>query len=214
MKGIIFDLDGTLIDSMPMWKHLDQHFIESKGMVYDSNISYEILGMNLEQAADHFRVRYQLPMTAEQIVQEWNHYLYEQYTNAVKLKPGVLALLDYYQSRGVKMCIATLTDRWLSEAAAKRLGLMDYMEFLVTANEVGKSKQFPDIYDVCATRMSVTPKTCVVMEDTLHAVITAKNAGYTVYGIYDETSRDTADIQRHSDKFVVDFGRLMEEEAW
>lgn len=213
MKGIIFDLDGTLIDSMPMWKHLDQHFIESKGMVYDSNISYEILGMNLEQAADHFRVRYALPMTVAQIVQEWNDYLYEQYTNAVKVKPGILELLEFYHSRGVKMCIATLTDRWLSQAAAERLRLMEYMEFLVTAGEVGKSKKFPDIYHACAARMGVKPENCVVMEDTLHAVITAKNAGYTVYGIYDETSRDTADIRQYSDKFIVDFGRLMEEEA-
>lgn len=209
IKGIIFDLDGTLIDSMGMWRGLDKHFILSQGVEYDPKISREIVGMTLEQAAAHFCKVLSLPKTASQVVDEWRAYLFNQYKHNILLKSGAKEFVEKCYKEGIKMCIATLTEKQMATMVLKKYELLDKMEFVLTVYEVGKSKLNPDIYLECSKKMGISARECLVVEDTCHAIKTAKKAGYTVYAIHEETSTKVDEIKEICDRYIMDFTELL-----
>lgn len=209
IKGAIFDLDGTILDSMGMWRNLDRNFVESFGKVYDPQISRDIVGMTLEQAADHFRKVLELGMTTEQILDQWNDHLLNQYKNVITLKNSVDKVIDKWYSKGIKMCVATLTDNSLASVALEKFGLLSKMEFILTVSQVGKSKRHPDIYLKSAEKMGLLPQECVVLEDTYYAIKAAKEAGFTVYCIDDENAVDRDKSKEICDKYITDFSVLL-----
>ena len=211
MFGVIFDLDGTLLDSMEMWRSLDQDFLERNGYKYNPKVSQRMLSKSLEEAASILQEEYNMTMSVEEILEEWNMELYDQYNNKLQLRPGAREVIELLHAHKVPMCIATLTERWHVKPALERLQVADKMDFILTVSEVGKSKRNPDIYVMCAQRMGVHPGDTVVMEDSLHALETAKKAGFVVYGVVDEHTDDAAEIRRLSDQTVTDFYELLKE---
>lgn len=209
LKGAIFDLDGTIVDSMGMWRSLDKDFITSQGVQYDPEMSKAIMGMTLEQAAEYFNKTLKLGKTTGQILGEWEDYLWDQYQNKIPLKRHSERLIEKWHREGIKMCVATLTDKPLAEAVLKKYGLLGKMEFVRTVAEVGKSKAHPDIYLQCAEEMGLKPQECVVLEDTCHAIETAKGAGFTVYAIDEATAGSKEKIRSVCDRYINHFDELI-----
>lgn len=209
MLGVIFDLDGTILDSMSMWQALDKGFLERHGYTYNPKISEMMLSKSLEDAAALIQEEYNMTMTVEEILEEWNMELYDQYNNELQLRPGAKEVIELLYKNNIPMCIATLTERWHARPALRRLEIEDKIMFLLTVSEAGKSKRDPDIYILCAQRMGVHPNDIVVMEDSLHALETAKKAGFTVWGVVDEHTENAAEIERMADATVTDFNELL-----
>lgn len=191
--GAIFDMDGTLLDSMPAWQDIGERYLRSIGIVPDADISDKLREMRLFEAAGYVNERYSLGKDSMQIIREINSMLEDFYFNRAELKPGVINLLDCLECLGVKMCIATATESYLAAAALKRNGIFKYFSKIFTCGELGISKNHPDIYLRAAEFMGTEIRNTLVFEDAFHAVKTASEAGFTVAAVYDRSSESHRD---------------------
>lgn len=210
MKAAIFDLDGTLLDSMKMWSRVGSVFLQGKGIETPADLAESVGQLTLMEAAAYFSSRFPLGMNPDEILQAWTEYIALQYRKEIILKPSVKEYIYRLRQNGIKMCVATLTDRPHVLAALERLEILDCMEFILTSSEVGKSKRSPDIYLRAAELLEVPIRDCVVFEDVLYAAKTAKKAGFTVYGVYDEDAApDQEEMQKVCDKYITNFEELL-----
>lgn len=182
----IFDMDGTLIDSMKFWKNLASEYLSSKGIKQVSEeLLQKIKPMTMSESAALFREDFGLSGDVEA---EMNAMMDEHYRNDIPLKDGVRAYLDMLHRKGVRMCVASATAEPLMESCLSRLGVRDYFKFLLSCETVGAGKSSPLVYHEAAKRLQANPNEIAVYEDALYAVKTAKNAGYYVIGVYDESA--------------------------
>jgi len=183
-KGAIFDMDGTLLDSMPVWKRLTAGYLEQFG-VYITDQEYAATeGMSQPEVAQFFIERYpSLPLNVQGLLDGMDELITARYAAIARPRAGVTAYLDGLRARGVKMAVATLTARRHAEKALRDRGMLDYFDFMLTIEDVGVSKWEPDIYLQSAARMGLTPAQCVVFEDAPYACTTAKRAGFYVCGV-------------------------------
>lgn len=183
----IFDMDGTLVDSMGFWRRLGVEYLHSKGV---QEIPPEILRMlrpmTLSQSTALFADAFHLPGTQEEILAEMNDMMAVHYGHDVPLKEGIAEYLDHLRNQGVAVCVASATDKPLMELCLGRLGILDRFAFLLSCEEVGCGKDRPDIYHIATERLGGTPQETVVYEDAPYAIRTAKDAGFQVAAIYDE----------------------------
>ena len=186
----IFDMDGTLVDSMVYWKHLATEFLESKGV---QNISPTVLErikpMTMTESAALFIREYGLSGTAENVAAEMNAMMDEHYRNDIPLKSGVSAYLEALHSRGVVMCVASATAEPLIDACLTRLGVAHYFSFLLSCEAVGAGKNRPDVYWEAAKRLGAQPAEIAVYEDALYAANTAKQAGFYTVAVRDDSNQ-------------------------
>lgn len=204
IKGAIFDLDGTLLDSMIVWDTLAEDYLRSRGIEPRENLTEKFKNMSLPQAACYYQSVYGLTDTVDAIIAGVNRLIATFYIEKVQAKKGVREFLEILKKRGVKMCVTTAADRNLAQAALKRNQLLPYFESIFTCGEVGHSKDEPVIF-FAAQKNLVTPiEHTWVFEDALHAVKTAKAAGFPVVAVYDkaesapEKMRESADLYIHS----------------
>ena len=182
----IFDMDGTLIDSMTFWKNLASEYLSSKGVAQiPEDILERIKPMTMSESAALFQKEFHLSGDPES---EMNAMMDAHYRNDIPLKAGVLEYLHRLRSRGVRMCVASATADPLMEACLERLGIRDYFEFLLSCETVGAGKQSPLVYQESARRLNAAPVEIAVYEDALYAVQTAKDAGFYVIGVYDDSA--------------------------
>lgn len=206
MTGAIFDMDGTLLDSMPMWDNVGQNYLHSLGVEPREDLREILRPLSLYQAAEYMREAYGLTLTSKQIMAGINRRIEQRYFTELPLKPGVKKLLEGLRQRGVSMCIATATDRYLVEAALRRVGVLDYFDFVLTCGEVGFGKDRPDIYKAALRRLGTDKSTTYVFEDALYAIETAKQADFPVVGVYDKSASGAIERIRSScDCFVLSF---------
>lgn len=183
-KGAIFDMDGTLLDSMPVWKRLTAGYLEQFGVHITDQEYAATEGMSQPEVAQFFIERYpSLPLNVQGLLDGMDELITARYAAIAKPRAGVTAYLDGLRARGVKMAVATLTARRHAEKALRDRGMMDYFDFMLTIEDVGVSKWEPDIYLQSAARMGLTPAQCVVFEDAPYACTTAKRAGFYVCGV-------------------------------
>jgi len=208
IEGAIFDLDGTLLDSMSIWNTIGEEYLRNPGIEPHEIQKEKLKSMSLSQAAVYFQAEYGLADSADRIIDCVNSMVRDFYVHEVLPKAGVPAFLEKMQQQNVKMCIATATDRHLAEAALLRLGLLSYFEEIFTCSFVGHGKDEPHIYHA-AHRFLQTPKSSTwVFEDALHAVKTAKNAGYHVIGVFDSFSGCADEIQALANHYIHSFKEL------
>lgn len=206
MTGAIFDLDGTLLDSMPLWERFGECYLTSRGISAPGNLSETLKAMSLPDAAVYFRESFGLPETAEEILVQFRQMLEWQYREQVPLKRHALPFLRRLYETGVKMCVATATDREVAEAALERLGVFQFFAFLVTCADAGCGKDSPAIYDMALKRLGTAKEETVVFEDALHAARTAKAAGFPVVGVFDAASiGDRSALERVTDRYIHSF---------
>lgn len=203
IKGLIFDFDGTLVDSMQYWYTLGERYIRNKGLVPEKGMCDKVQSMTMKEFYTYVRQEYKIQGTDEEIREELDEVIMEFYQKEVELKPGVIEFLEKMQAQKIPMVIATLTERYLAEIAVERLGIGKYFKRMFTCEEVGKSKRYPDIYHESIAYLDIKIEEAYVFEDALYAIKTAKGAGFKVIAVYDERAKaDSESIKILADQYV------------
>lgn len=188
MQASIFDLDGTLLDSMHIWADVDAEFLKRRGITVPADYTGIITPMSLDEAAVYTIDRFKLAESVEDLKQEWNRMVELAYTHDVGLKPYVREYLSSLKQSGMKLAVATSLPRSLYEPALANNDLLHLFDICCSTDEVGVGKRRPDIFLLAAERLATAPSFCAVYEDLLEAIISAKQAGMTTYAVYDESS--------------------------
>lgn len=203
-KGIVFDMDGTLLDSMPMWRSLDMQYMGKYGITPDMDFHHKVATMTLPEAAVYIRDCYNIPKEPEQIMQDFQDMVYVEYRDHIPLKPLAYELVKVLKWDGYRIAVATANEIELCELALKRTGLASVVDAVVSCTLAGASKEKPDVFFYACDKIGIAPEQCVVFEDSFRAIQTAKNAGFVTIGAYDEVVRDAwASICELTDGQVV-----------
>lgn len=206
LAGVIFDLDGTLIDSMTIWDDIAEEYLKMLDIEPTEGLIESLRALTVIQVAQLFCDKFQLTHSGEEILKQLNKMAEDYYTHKIPLKPHVISLLERLRKAGVKMCIATATERYLVEAALDRLGIAGYFEFIITCTEVGVGKEEPVIFNKALELLNTKIEETIIFEDSVLAVETAKKAGFTVIGVFDETFAAEADkIKKIADGYITSF---------
>ena len=208
-KAVIFDLDGTLVDSMWMWKAIDIEYLGKYGIELPPTLQKDIEGMSFSETAVYFKETFQIPDSLETIKADWNKMAYEKYTKEVDFKKGAIEFLKCCIEKGIKLGIATSNSRELVDATIEALGAKKYFDCIMTSCEVAKGKPAPDIYLAVAKKLGVQPEECLVFEDIEMGILAGKNAGMEVCAIEDEFSMNQIEIKKQlADYYIVDYTEI------
>jgi HAD superfamily hydrolase (TIGR01509 family) len=206
MKACIFDLDGTLLDSMDVWEKIDIDFLQKRGIAVPADYANSISSMTFHEAAAYTIRRFELSDTIESLKQEWNDMAAYAYGNTVPMKPFAKEYLTTLRDHGIKLAVATSLFSSLLELSLKNHGIYDFFDVICTTEEAGYGKSRPDVFLMAANKLGVPPCDCLVFEDILVAVKSAKSAGMAVCGVYDKSSHaDWEQIKQLADYSIVDF---------
>lgn len=205
IHGVIFDMDGMLLDSMPEWRRTAERFLAGYGIIPNKDDYDRFMKAPVKEVGEYLIERYGLSGTAQQLADEINSVIAEAYEYHIQPKTHVTELLKYLKSQGVRMATATASDTYLAELAFARTGILPYLEGIVSCAEIGAGKNQPDVYYAAMEILRTTEKTTAVAEDALYAVRTAKNAGFFVIGVKDDSMiDDESEIRRAASLYIED----------
>ncbi len=211
IDAVIFDLDGTLVDSMWMWKEIDIEYLGRYGYDCPPKLQKEIEGMSFSETAMYFKEKFQIPDSLEQIKQAWTDMSIEKYRSQVPLKPGAEKFLRYLKESGVRAGIATSNGRAMVDVVLNSLKITPYFQVVTTACEVAAGKPEPDIYLKVAEQLGVKPERCLVFEDVPAGILAGKAAGMTVCAIEDEFSAGMRQEKKElADYYIEDYEQILE----
>ena len=207
---LIFDLDGTLIDSNGVWVEVDKTFLERRGAPYTREYYEGVAHTILSNCAIFTKEYLHLEESCEEIIAEWMELAADKYGTQVPLKPHVKEYLDKCRDAGHRMAVFTACVPEHCRAAMDRHGLEPYFERVIYAQELGVDKKSPAIFRKVAESLGVRPRDCVLFDDSLSACKAAKAAGMTVVGVHDGWFSDTSvDMREVCDQYIRDFGELL-----
>lgn len=210
IKAAIFDLDGTLIDSMWVWDQIDIDYLTSRGFQVPNNLKDEINHLSFEQCATYFKKRFNINSSEKDMLKEWNNSAYNYYANIIPLKKGAREILNYLKGKGIKIGLVTSNNYSLINATLEHNKIKDYFETITTTGEVSNGKNKPDVYLLAANKLGVEPQNCIVFEDILEAVRGAKAANMKVVAVYDKAaSYQRQTLEETADKYIMDYFELM-----
>lgn len=208
-KAVIFDFDGTLVDSMGLWHSIDHIYLERHHKVCPETLPYEIAGKSFTETAEYFKERFELEDSIEHIKAEWVAMSHEEYLNHVHFKPGALRLIRDLHSRRQRIAIATSNNRETTEAFLQKHNVLSYFDILCFTTEVGAGKPNPAVFNQAAHLLSLPADDCLVFEDTLEGIQAAKAAGMDVIAVADLWQGDhLVKIKNLADGFIQDFTDL------
>ena len=205
IKGAIFDLDGTLLDSMFIWDTIGEEYLRSLGKEPHEDLKETFMTLTLEEAAEYYREHYGVTLSVGEIVDGVNSMVEQTYRTKVTLKPGISEYLAWLKENGVRMCVATVTDRYLVEETLERLGVRHYFSEIFTCAEVGFGKDKPVIYQKALEHLGTEKRDTYVFEDMLFALNTAKTDGFPTVGVYDRHEVHQDELKKLSDYYIRDF---------
>ena len=209
-KAVLFDLDGTLVDSMWMWEAIDIELLGAYGYVCPDDIQRAIEGMSFSETAVYFKERFDLPLSLDEIKAVWTRMSIDKYRHEGPLKPGVLEFLKYCTENGIRTGIGTSNGSEIVDAVLTSLKVKEYFDAVVTACEVAHGKPEPDIYLEVAKRLGVQPENCLVFEDIPAGIMAGKAAGMPVIAMEDDFSADLMDEKRElADAVISDYRELL-----
>nr|WP_317377927.1 HAD family phosphatase [uncultured Faecalimonas sp.] len=209
-KGVIFDLDGTILDSMDIWKEIDVKFLGRRGLEVPDDYFRNIAPLGFDGAAAYTIERFGFPETPEQIIEEWYQMAVDAYAKEVELKPFAKEYLLFLKEQRVKLGIATSCETQMFLPALERNGILGLFESYTTVREVPRGKEFPDIYERQAEKMGLLPGECAVFEDILKAVQGANAGGFYTVGVFDlHSAYEWGEIKKQANKFIYSYEELI-----
>lgn len=211
-KAVIFDLDGTLVDSMWMWLEIDIEYLGKFGHSCPEDLQKTIEGMSFSETAVYFKERFGIPDSLEEIKADWIKMSLDKYKYQVPLKKGAGEFLAWLKARHIKMGIATSNGMDMVNAVLESLHIKDYFDCVATACQVPAGKPAPDIYLLVAEKLGVKPEECAVFEDVPAGILAGKRAGMTVFAVEDDFSAAMKEEkEKLSDYFINDYLELLQE---
>jgi len=210
VEACIFDLDGTLVDSMWMWPEIDREYLKRFGIEYDENLKNEIDGISFHETAVYFKNKFGICDSIEKICKDWEEMAFDKYKYEVKEKPGCMNFLKHLESKNIKLGIATSNSRSMVEAVLNSLDIMKFFKVIITSDEVKKGKPAPDIYLKTAKLLDTKPHKCLVFEDVVAGIMAGKSAGMKVCAVEDNFSKDVRQRKKElSDYYINDYRELL-----
>lgn len=210
IQAVLFDLDGTLVDSMWMWRNIDIEYLGRFGIPLPKTLQKDISGMSFSETAVYFKETFHIPDSLEQIKQTWNEMALYKYTHEVPLKPGAFEFLKRLKRQGIRTGIATSNSKELVQAVVESLQLSAYLDEIHTSCEVAKGKPAPDIYLLVAKCLNVSPEHCLVFEDIPEGILAGKRAGMKVCAVEDEFSLPmTEEKKKLADYYITTYDEVM-----
>ena len=210
IKGIIFDIDGVVLDSMSIWNDLGARYLRSLNVEPEEGLNEILFSMSMEQGADYLKEHYKLKKSTASILNGIQDMLRDFYYYEVPAKPGAKELMEFLKEKGMRITAATSSPRSHIEKALTRNKLLSYVEVIYTTGEIGISKHSPDIYNKAASYMKLAPAEVLVLEDSLYALKTAKEAGYKTAGVYDKDGEtDQAGVEATGDVYIRNLTELI-----
>lgn len=209
IEGIFFDMDGTLLDSMWLWKAIDIEYLHMHGAEYEDGLQENIAGMSFHQTAEYFKEHFGIKDPIEKMKDDWNQMAMDKYKSEVTLKKGAKEFLDILKNKNIKMAIGTSNSVELTDAALDSTGIRDYFDVVLTGSEILKGKPDPYIYLECAKRTGVDVNNCLVFEDIVSGIKAGKSAGMRVIAVDDDFSKGEVSAKRElSDMYINDFTEI------
>jgi beta-phosphoglucomutase-like phosphatase (HAD superfamily) len=219
IEGIIFDFDGTLVDSMFIWQTIGSDYLLSKNIKPKKNLYNSLKSLSLEEAAEYYQKNYNIKdnkskiniestnvPSKSKILKDINIILKNYYLNKVCLKEGVKEFLNFLFINKIEMCIATATDKEMVEIVLSKYRLNKYFKKVLTCNEVGEGKNSSLIFDKAISSLELKKEQVYIFEDSLHAIETAKKNGFKIVGVEDFYSKeDKEQIVMLSDRYLDSF---------
>lgn len=210
MKGAIFDVDGTLLDSMPVWWRVSERFFENHGIEVTNERFAEYKEMRLEDSLPVIREEFKLDMSISDMISEFQRLAAEEYRDSVQLKPYAKEYMEQLKNDGVKIAIATSGYEGLCKAAFERLGVWAMIDARAFSDEVGVDKSNPDVYLLAAKKIGVKPSECTVYEDITAGISGAKKGGFKTCAVFDESNKDdTETLKQLADKYITSWSELL-----
>lgn len=209
IDAVIFDLDGSLVDSMWIWTQIDIDYLGRFGLELPSDLQSEIEGMSFDETACYFKERFDLPDSLEKMKADWNKMAWDMYSHHVSLKEGAELFLDFCKDNRIKLGIATSNSRQLVDNISTVHGFDKYFTSIVTGCEVKKGKPSPEIYFAVAKELNVEPERCLVFEDIIPGIQAGKSAGMNVCAVEDLYSADQREKKAMlADYYIEDYNDL------
>ncbi len=211
IKGIIFDADGTILDSMKFWDNVVVNLLLSQDVQPEKNLTEILTPMSMAEGAEYVKKRYSLKLSAEEIIEAENRMADEFYSQKVDLKKGAGKFLEFLLQRDIPCVIASATDRHLIESAVKHLNINTCFKRIFSCSDLGEGKSSPKIFLTASEFMGFSPNEVLVAEDSFTALTTAKKAGFKTLAVFDSTQKEYwGDIEKTADLSLKDGFELAE----
>lgn len=213
IDAVIFDMDGTLLDSMWIWPAIDEDFLEKYHLDMPEGFQEGMEGKSYSETAQYFLDLFPtLKQTIEEIMDEWNEMAHEKYVSQVSLKPGAKEFILNMRAQGKKVGIATSNSRFLVDDTLKALRINDLFDSVRTSCEAGAGKPAPDVFLLVASDLNIDPSKCLVFEDVPMGILAGKNAGMKTCAVEDAFSKSQESRKRElADYYINDFYDIMKE---
>lgn len=210
IKGVIFDIDGTLIDSCGIWGEVDIRFFSKRNMEMPKDYQEAIGHIGLDKAAEYTIKRFNLDEKKEDIIKEWKNGVLELYANEVVLKPHVKEFLMLLKEHNIPFCAATANDEDCYKKCLERNGIYDLFDFILEVNHFKDGKDKPTIYLEAAKKLGVDISNCMVFEDLLMALNTASKAGFITCAVYEQTCKEEKEKLEIANFYIKDYQELID----
>lgn len=188
MKGYLFDLDGTLLDSNRMWRSLTTNFLNRHKIKFTEEIAQELTTMSIYKSAGYLRNTLKVNLTEEEIISELEKEIVKGYTNEVELKDGAMEYLSYLKEKNIPMGLATATNDRFVDLIMERFDIEKYFDFIATVDNIGILKNNPEFYVEAAKKFPLHPSEVAIFDDAPYAIEAAVKAGLRVYAVYDHVN--------------------------
>lgn len=210
VKAVLFDLDGTLIDSMWMWHDIDVEYLERFGIAMPDDLQEAIAGISITQTAWYFKNRFGIEDSIDQMIADWDELAVKKYRDEVPLKKGAGDFLKMLNQRGIPCAIGTSSSRRLTDVVLNARGIRSFFSEVITGEDVHNGKPAPDIYLECARKLGVAPEYCLVFEDILKGIEAARAAGMRVCAVEDGYSAEDAAVKMQmADAYIKDYDEII-----
>lgn len=211
IRAVIFDLDGTLVDSMWMWKNIDIEYLTGFGIEMPSNLQQEIAGISVTQTAVYFQKTFGITDSIDKIIGDWDEMARQKYREEVPLKDGAMAFLSYLKNENIPCAIATSNSRTLTSEVLESHKISGFFKEIVTGEDIHRGKPDPDVYIECAKRLDIPAQHCLVFEDIPYGILAGKRAGMRVCAVEESYAKDDlSEVRRLADYYIRSFDDILD----